>query len=189
MNRTKIVVQDLIPIVSIEMDYVFRASCFNGLSASCLWSHQPTSLDPATIASPLKSCVSMFERPPLPPFAMETAAQQETAKAPSVTTYSSNGCGRASNTRRSISPPTRRSRRAGASPKYFEFYNRCRPHSSVDRMAPERFYFKPAAPTHGGLNPTAGVHLADRVSLFKRTEPALATPRPPGIAAVFRDGK
>lgn len=32
-----------------------------------------------------------------------------------------------------------RERRAGASPKYFEFYNRCRPHSSVDRMAPEQF--------------------------------------------------
>jgi hypothetical protein len=27
----------------------------------------PTSLDSATRASPLKSCVSMFERPPLPP--------------------------------------------------------------------------------------------------------------------------
>lgn len=38
MDRTKIVVQDLIPIVSIEMDYVFRVSYFNSRSASCLWS-------------------------------------------------------------------------------------------------------------------------------------------------------
>jgi putative transposase len=26
--------------------------------------------------------------------------------------------------------------------KYFEFYNRRRPHSSLDRMTPEQFYFK-----------------------------------------------
>ena len=65
-----------------------------------------------------------------------------TAGAPGATTSSSSGCGARSNTRRSICGPTTASAEARASiGRYLDFYNRKRPHSSLDARTPDHAYF------------------------------------------------
>ena len=65
-----------------------------------------------------------------------------TARAAGATTCSSSGCGRRSSTRRSICMPTRPCPRPGQRwPVYLDFYNRRRPHSTLDRQTPDDVYF------------------------------------------------
>ena len=65
-----------------------------------------------------------------------------TARDRGGTTSSSSGSGARSNTKRSISGPTTASAEARASiGRYLDFYNRKRPHSSLDARTPDHAYF------------------------------------------------
>jgi hypothetical protein len=49
---------------------------------------------------------------------------------------------------------------------YLEFYNSCRPHSSLDRLTPDQAYFEPAAADRSSLN-SAGPPIINPEKLFR----------------------
>ena len=86
-------------------------------------------------------------------------------KALGVTMCSSSGCGGVSNEEVYLKAYESVSQARDGLTRYFEFYNGRRPHSSLDEMTPEQFYFN-AQHNPGGVNPTAGIHLGDRVGVL-----------------------
>jgi putative transposase len=97
-----------------------------------------------------------------------------TARALGGTMSSSNALAVGSNTRRSISTPTKPCPRAPAGiGRYLIFYNSRRPHSSLDRQTPDQALLQRASTNDGGGMMEAETHLAKRPKLLRQTEPPL----------------